>query len=282
MRLQHLSFSIILVVAVLNGCPTSAGLITSPLGPIPNVEKALLHHDPDLPARNGILLLCPGMNGDGSILATEKEWVEFARKNGLGLAAVTFRSSPALLYGNPARGYYFPEQGAGPALVSVIKEAYGNDPNILLYGFSGGAQFGSRFLDMYSERVLSWATYSASFWSSPRSCGPATSPGIVACGEFDAERYGPSFAYFQQGRRKDARWTWVSIGNIGHMRHKRFEDFVRAYFAAVLASKFDHAQWLDAQTKQPTSEDERLLNPALSAWLPTPEVADLWLKLHHP
>ncbi|MCX6936592.1 MAG: hypothetical protein NTU80_01645 [Verrucomicrobia bacterium] len=109
-----------------------------------------------------------------------------------------------------------------------------------------------------------------------------TSPGIVACGEFDAERYGPSFACFQQGRRKDARWTWVSIGNVGHIRHKRFEESVRAYFASMLDGKFDQAQWLDAETKQPTTEDERLLNPALSAWLPTPEVADLWLKLHHP
>jgi pimeloyl-ACP methyl ester carboxylesterase len=222
------------------------------------------------------------MNGDGRILAAEQGWLDFAKAQGLGLVGVSFSSPPALLYGNPAKGYYYPEQGSGEALNAGLKKIYSKDLKILLYGFSGGAQFGSRFAELYPERMIGWAAYSASFWKAPDSASPSTAPGIVACGEFDAERYGPSFAYFQQGRRKDARWTWVSIGNVGHMRHKRFEEFVRAYFAAVLEGKFDHAQWLDAETKQPTTEDERLLNPALSAWLPTPEVADLWLKLHHP
>jgi pimeloyl-ACP methyl ester carboxylesterase len=221
------------------------------------------------------------MNGDGKLLASETLWRDFAKTNGLGLIGVSFSSPPALLYG-PAKGYYYPEQGSGAALIAGLDQIYRKNIKILLFGFSGGAQFGSRFADLYPDRMLSWAAYSASFWQTPAFTSATASPAIVACGEFDAERYGPSFAYFQQGRRKDARWTWVSIGNVGHMRHKRFEEFVRSYFASVLAGKFEHAQWLDAETKQPTTEDERLLNPALSAWLPTPEVADLWLKLHHP
>jgi pimeloyl-ACP methyl ester carboxylesterase len=222
------------------------------------------------------------MNGNGAILAQDAAWRSFAKERGLGLVGVSFSSSPELLYGNPAKGYYYPEQGSGEALLRGLAEIYKGKPKILYYGFSAGAQFGSRFVELYPDRMLGWAAYSASFWRAPASAAPVTAPGIVACGEFDAERYGPSFAYFQQGRRKEARWTWVSVGKVGHVRHKRFEDFVRAYFAAVLDGKFDHAQWLDAETKQPTTEDERLLNPALSAWLPTPEVADIWLKLHQP
>jgi pimeloyl-ACP methyl ester carboxylesterase len=259
-----------------------AELVKTSLANSFEITKAEIYHESTLPPTNGLLVLCPGMNGDGRVLATEQPWLNYAKINGLGLVSISFSSPPALLYGNPAKGYYYPEQGSGDALIAGLKKIYGKDVKILLYGFSGGAQFGSRFAELYPERMLGWAAYSASFWKTPDSANPTTSPGIVACGEFDAERYGPSFAYFQQGRRKDARWTWVSIGNVGHMRHKRFEEFVRAYFAAVLNGKFDHAQWLDAETKQPTTEDERLLNPALSAWLPTPEVADLWLKLHHP
>jgi pimeloyl-ACP methyl ester carboxylesterase len=222
------------------------------------------------------------MNGDGKVMPGETPWRDFAKTHGLGLVGVTFSSPPPMLYGNPAKGYYYPDQGSGEALINGLHKIYGKNVKILLYGFSGGAQFGSRFAELYPEKMLGWAAYSASFWKAPGSAGPNSSPGIVACGEFDAERYGPSFAYFQQGRRKDARWTWVSIGNVGHMRHKRFEEFVRAYFASVLEGKFENAQWLDAETKQPTTEDDRLLNPSLSVWLPTPQITGLWLKLHHP
>jgi pimeloyl-ACP methyl ester carboxylesterase len=257
-------------------------LVTVALSTSPHITKAELHHEFTLPSANGVLVLLPGMNGDGRILASEKSWQDFAKTQGLGLVGVSFASPAGLLYGHPAKGYYYPEQGSGEALITGLNKIYGKDVKILLYGFSGGAQFGSRFTELYPERILGWAAFSASFWRAPVSAGPTTSPGIVACGEFDAERYGPSFAYFQQGRRKDARWTWVSIGNVSHMRHKRFEDFVRAYFAAVLEGSFEHAQWLDAETKLSTTEDDRLLNPALSAWLPTPEIAELWLRFHHP
>ena len=259
-----------------------AEVVTVKLPKTSYLDTAELSYETSLQPINGVLVLVPGMNGDGRVLAAEKPWLDFAETQGLGLVGVSFSSSPALLYGNPAQGYYYPEQGSGEALLTGLHKIYRKDVGILLYGFSGGAQFGSRFAELYPKRLLSWAAYSASFWSPPRSANQATSPGIIACGEFDAERYGPSFAYFQQGRRKSARWTWVSIGNVGHMRHKRFEEFVRAYFAAILDGKFDHAQWLDAETKHTTTEEDRLLNPALAVWLPTPEIADLWLKLHHP
>lgn len=263
-------------------CWLRGEVVTWRTEPPGGLSKTELHFETDFHAKQGVLILCPGLNGDGKILLDDRPWRIFAKDHGLGLVSISFASPPALLYGNPARGYYYPEQGSGEVLLRGLKEHYGRDLKILFYGFSAGAQFGSRFVELYPDRILSWAAYSASFWRPPMSANRSTAPGIVACGEFDAERYGPSFAYFQQGRRMDARWTWVSIGNVGHMRHKRFEEFVRAYFAAVLDGEFDHAQWLDAETKHPTSEDERILNPALSAWLPTPEVADLWLKLHHP
>ena len=264
-------------------CPLARGeLVTTRLPKVGGLSKAELCHESTLPAIHGVLVLCPGMNGDGRILVAEAPWVDFARAQGLGLAGVSFSSPPDLLYGHPAKGYYYAEQGSGEALIKGLRRLYGGDVKLLFYGFSGGAQFGSRFAEQNPGRMLGWAAYSASFWSEPLSASPASVPGIVACGEFDAERYGPSFAYFQQGRRKEARWTWVSLGRVGHLRHRGFEEFIRSYFAAVLAGDFKEAVWLDAETKQATTEDDRLLNPALSVWLPTPAIAALWLKLHHP
>jgi pimeloyl-ACP methyl ester carboxylesterase len=275
-------FRAFLVLLLLGSPLARAELVTTPLSKVNDLTKAELCHETTFAPNNGVLVLLPGMNGDGKVLVSENSWRDFAKTHGVGLVGVTFSSPPSLLYGNPAKGYYYPEQGSGAALLNGLSKIYGKDVKILLYGFSGGAQFGSRFAELYPEKMLGWAAYSASFWKAPSSAGPNSSPGVIACGEFDAQRYGPSFAYFQQGRRKDARWTWVSIGNVGHMRHKRFEEFIRAYFASVLDGKFDHAQWLDAETKLPTTEDDRLLNPALSVWLPTSAIADSWLKLHHP
>jgi pimeloyl-ACP methyl ester carboxylesterase len=246
------------------------------------MTKSELHCERDFPATKGVLILCPGMNGNGAILAQDLTWRTFAKESGLGLVGMSFSSPPELLYGDPAQGYYYPEQGAGEVLIRGLRELYGKDVKVFLYGFSGGAQFCARFADQHPERVVSWAAYAACFWADPVSASPTSPPGIVTCGEFDAGRYGPAFGYFQQGRRKESRWTWVSVGNIGHVRYKRLEDFIRAYFAAIMIGDFSAASWLDAETVQPTSEDERLLNPALSVWLPTPEIKDAWLKLHHP
>lgn len=250
--------------------------------PPQGMTKAELHSEHDLPATNGVLVLLPGMNGDGAKLAQDATWRAFAKKNGLGLVGVSFASSPELLYGEPARGYYYPEQGSGEVLLRGLQELYRIDVKLLLYGFSGGAQFSSRFADQNPERVVSWAAYAACFWDNPVSASPTSPPGIITCAEFDVGRYGPAFGYFQQGRRKDARWTWVSIGNIGHARSRRLEDFIRAYFSAVLTGDFSNATWYDAETMRPTTEDERLLTPTLSVWLPSREIADLWLNVNHP
>lgn len=259
-----------------------AELVTWHAEPPLGMTKSELHSERDLPATNGVLVLCPGMNGNGAVLAQDSVWKNFAKKQGLGLVGVSFSSPPELLYGDPARGYYYPEQGSGEILIRGLRELYGKDVKLFLYGFSGGAQFCARFTDQHPERVLGWAAYAACFWAAPVSATPYSPPGIVTCGEFDAARYGPAFGYFQQGRRKEARWSWVSVGGIGHVRFLRLEEFIRAYFAAVMVGDFSQASWLDAETMKPTSEDERLLAPALSVWLPTPAVADLWLELHHP
>lgn len=252
------------------------------LTPPAGVDRADIYFEASLTAKNGILVLCPGMNGDGKLAVSEPAWRKFALENGLGLVGLTFSSPASSLYARPGVGYYYPEQGSGASLLKGLETIYGRDLKIFLYGYSGGAQFGSRFVDQNSSIIAGWAAYSASFWSDPVSPGNQSAPGIVACGEFDADRYGPSFAYFQQGRRKDSRWTWVSLAGTGHVRHQRFEEFIRTYFSALLLRGMQDAVWFDAETKLPITEGERLLSPTLSVWLPSPAVAKDWHSLHHP
>ena len=91
-------------------------------------------------------MLAPGMNTDGALFLKEAPWMDFAKRNNLGVIALNYSSSEEDLYQN-RKGYYRPEQGSRQALLNEIKRVYGKDLPIVLYGFSGGAQFVSRFVD---------------------------------------------------------------------------------------------------------------------------------------
>lgn len=177
-----------------------------------------------------VLVLAPGMNADGSLFLKESAWTEFAEKNNLGIIALNYSSSEVDLYGNKV-GYYYPEQGSGQTLLDGIRSIYKKDLPILLYGFSGGAQFISRFVNWAPKRIIAWCAYSAQFWDYPHQGSEITDArGIVACGDLDAFRWKPSFDFYYQGRRDRLHWIWVNIADTGHNRYSEFEQFVRDFF----------------------------------------------------
>ena len=71
------------------------------------------------PSNNNIkavLVLAPGMNTDGAFFLKETPWMDFAKRNNLGVIALNYSSSEEDLYQN-RKGYYRPEQGSGQALL---------------------------------------------------------------------------------------------------------------------------------------------------------------------
>ena len=228
-----------------------------------------------------VLVLCPGMNSDGIHFLKEQPWLDFARENRLGLIAIHFRSDPESLYGPEREGYYWPEQGSGLVLLSAVEAEYGSDLPILIYGFSGGAQFTSRFVEWVPERIVAWAAYSAQFWDSPRP-SETNPPGIVACGELDGSRWFPSYSYFFKGRELGKPWTWVSIPETGHRRKGPFEQFVRRYFGTVLKASFeDRVHMADIDTRESESvTGVGELQPGLFSWLPDEALLKDWKSIH--
>lgn len=242
------------------------------------------HFLPVTGEERAVLVLCPGMNGDGAFFLEEEPWVSFAREHQLGLLAIHYRSAPEPMYTEERQGYYWPEQGSGPALLEAIETHYGKPLPIVIYGFSGGAQFASRLVEWAPERIITWAAYSAQFWDPPQAAG-TNPPGIVACGEHDGVRWFPSFAYFYQGRELGKPWTWVSIRETGHVRHREFEAFVREYFACILrsceSSAGDNFMYVDVGTEEASSESS-ILQPGLLAWLPDASLMAGWHGIHEP
>ncbi len=230
-----------------------------------------------------VLVLCPGMNQDGAFFLEESPWMDFARAHRLGVIALAFRSDPLDMYNEKRKGYYWPEQGSGQALLDAVGQTYGSDLPILVYGFSGGAQFASRFVEWAPQEVRAWAAYSAQFWDSPRRSA-VNPPGIVACGELDGSRWFASYAHFYQGRALGKPWAWVSLPETGHVRHGAFEAFVRDFFSAAAGGDRSAipAAYADIGTGERVPVLADSLQPELLAVLPARSLFPQWRGIHAP
>ena len=259
----------------------SAEVETILLRPARDMTRAEVHIWKGVPSPRAVLVLCPGANGNGEGLIRRPEWQEFARQHQIALAGLSFASESTDLSGRE-RGYYYASRGSGDLLVRALRQGYGRDLPLLLYGFSGGAHFTSRFVEWAPQRVLGWCAYSAAWWDEPRGnrSGP---PGIVACGDEDPGRYGPSLVYFKQGRAAGRPWLWVSLPRTGHVGSPRLDALVRDYFSTLLKVNFtSDGIWVDVYSKIVITANEAQAVPALSAWLPGEHLLKPWSDLHEP
>lgn len=233
-----------------------------------------------------VIVLAPGMNTDGAFFLKESPWMDFARRNNLGVIALNYSSSAEDLLEN-RKGYFYPEQGSGQALLDEIKRLYGKDLPIIIYGFSGGAQFVSRFVDWCPDRIIAWCAYSAQFWDYPKSGSKVTQArGIVACGDQDGMRWQPSFAFYYQGRKDKRPWIWVNISNTAHNRSAKFEKFVRQFFDEELAIwRGDKKPGEDVYSDISNSDNELLLlseQQELQCPFRSKELLESWKKIQAP
>jgi len=262
--------------------PPAKGVEMIHLAPSANMDRADLYYLPPAENPRAVLVLCPGCNGNGAGLVSSPVWQEFALRNHLGLVGLSFASPEKAIH--DGTGYYYASKGSGEKLLEGIRKIYGRDLPLLLYGFSGGAHFTSRFEEWAPSRVLGWCAYSAGWWDLPKPSG-VSPPGIVACGDQDS-RYGASMMYFKQGRAVGKPWLWVSLPKVGHQTSTAMEDFVRGYFAMILkrgsSSGLSHGMWVDVDTKKVMSESEAGASSSLSGRIPDPSLIDDWRKIHAP
>lgn len=275
-----MKLSLLLALALLSSaCADNVEILH--LTPATNMDRADLYYLPSSSTPKAVLVLCPGVNRSGEELISNPVWQEFARSNNLGIVGLSF-SSP-LNHIKDGNGYYYASKGSGGKLLEGIRKTYGRDLPLLLYGFSGGAQFTSRFEEYAPEHVLAWCAYSAEWWDIPHH-NQNNPPGLVACGESDAARYGATITYFKQGRAIGKPWAWISLPQTDHENSPPLDDFVRKYFFACLISgtNLSRGVWVDVDTKLLVSEKEAENQPSLSAWLPTQQLYDDWKTIHEP
>ncbi|HEY5813441.1 MAG TPA: hypothetical protein VIT23_12415 [Terrimicrobiaceae bacterium] len=253
-------------------------LATLEMEPGPNMTRAELHYVKPMLSPRAALVLIPGVNGNGRELILSPSWQEFAKEHRLALLGLSFASPMNAIH--DGSGYYYASKGSGDILLEGIRKIYGRDLSLILYGFSGGAHFASRFEEWMPKRVIAWCAYSAGWWDLP-SKNSVAPPGIVACGE-DDPRYGASIVYFKQGRAAGKPWLWISLPRTGHSSSFVLDSFVANYFSAVLSRHNEKTVWVDVDLEKVISPEEASKVPSQTAWLPSDSLFEAWSEIHEP
>jgi len=243
------------------------------------VEKASIHAYYGTSEPSIVLVLCPGVNGDGRGMIEKAIWQKFADTNKIGLVGISFASKGEDL--DKCHGYYYPQEGSGNLFFELIDEAYPNKPKVIYYGFSGGAQFAIRFTAWKPERVLAWSACSAGRCDPTPSRNQSNPPGILACGKED-ERHSTMLDYFKTGRILDKKWLWVSIPHLKHSPSPSFEDFLRLYFKTIIDGVSEEGVWININEKTLIASDQVSRFKQNSAWLPNEALFEEWIKIHSP
>jgi pimeloyl-ACP methyl ester carboxylesterase len=225
-----------------------------------------------------VLVLAASWNSRGDVLIVRPEWQEFATKNNLGLVGLSFASEKeALMDGT---GYYYASRGSGKLLLEGIERIYGEPLPILIYGFSGGAQFTTRLVEWAPERVLGWCACGAGWYDKPTS-NPATPPGIVSSGDEDLA-YGPAIGYFMQGRKVGKPWLWLPLARTDHAIVPQLDEFVRKYFSVILDTNPKKGAYVDIHLRTLNNDDARAVSPKRTGFLPDESLFEPWIAAQQP
>lgn len=224
----------------------------------------------------GVLVLSPGMNGNGSQLLADNNWTEFARRHNFLMVGLSFASSLEDL--KNGKGYYYADKGSGRVLLNGLSDAKVVRLPMFMYGFSGGAHFTSRFVLWNPEKIGAWCACSAAWWKLPLHV-KGLPPGIVACGERDF-RIDPSREFFECGRNVGAEWLWIGLHNVVHSSPAVLENFFRRYVTSILRTgKASCSVWINIYTGQEENDEFVKRFPCAVGWLPDRILLDAWLKL---
>ena len=242
--------------------------------PPPSVTRSDIYSVPTVDSPRAVVVLCPGMNGNGGNWIREPAWQVFARQHQLGLVGLSFESDPV----DRSHGYHYASLGSGQVLLDGIRRIYGRDLPLLLFGFPR-RRIHMPLRRLAAGQVLAWCAYSPGE-GDDQSAHSDAPPGLIACGEDDSN-YGWALFYFKKGRALGKPWLWLSIADTGHKRSAVMEDFVRDYFAAVLSPSKKPA-WVDIDEKCQVSTSEAAQTPSESGELPDGGLTKPWSQIHDP
>jgi hypothetical protein len=204
-----------------------------------------------------IIVLVPGLRGDGRGMATDPAWQALAQKYRLALVGCDLVGPGS---------YYEAPNGTGDALLEALKK-FGEQSNhpevatapILLYGESAGGQFNYDFVLWKPERVLAFVVNKGGYYNSGSPDNAVCSvPGLFFLGLTDTDlRINAITSIWTEGRKRGALWALAPQPNSGH-EFSRTAAVARTFFDSVLPNRLpdDLAASGDAPPMKPMEESQ--------------------------
>ncbi len=143
-----------------------------------------------------VLVLFGGRNSSGKGMAAGGlGWGKWADENNAFLVSPDFKND----------NYWEPEEWSGKALFNALQKIK-KDYNIctdklLFYGFSAGSQCSNLFPAWRPQLARAWVSHACGVFHEP-TAGMRSVPGLVTCGDADAQRYVISRNFVEKYRKK--------------------------------------------------------------------------------
>lgn len=237
------------------------------LKPVDGMTRAELKYVPDsLAGCRGVLVLCPGWNGDGGRMLRDAAWREFARKHKLAFVGLSFASEKDH---DGDAGYHHVDKGSGQLLLDAIERIVPGKLPVVLFGFSRGGQFVHGMASRYPGRVRVWATTGMGPVAELPPGALGKPPGLLVSG-MDDPNAGTAREAFFSGIR--AKWPvcWLGVPRSGHVIEPRATEWVREFFNAVLSAPPGSAGvWREVT-------DHGLEGFLVQAWFPSEKLHRAW------
>lgn len=245
-----------------------------------------------------ILVLLPGINGEGRGLLNSRQWLTFAEETDGAMVACTLKNKNGKGVGK--HNHYAAAQcGSGAALESAIEQfdkqgryALKSLP-VLIYGYSGGGQFAYGFSCHNPKRMIGFAAIKGGYYFPEPIGGTYDVPGLVVSGKRDLDRRRRGIgSLFELHRAKQAPWCWLE--DTGGHGAGESSGFVIEYFRELLKLRFkDDGRTLLAIPKGAGVTvdlvNKKILSKGLNfkdkgsevrnGWLPSENIFKAWAKI---
>jgi hypothetical protein len=241
----------------------------------------------DLHQVRAIIVLVPGMNGDGRSMANDPEWMGLAQRNGCALIGCSIKGIQGAVYHQVV-------QWSGDLFLRGIGElaTKSNHPELKnvplgFWGHSAGGQWNYNFACWKPERTFAFIVNKGAYYQGTASQVVRRIPSLwIAGGKDTDERIGNITSLYAENRRKGAAWGLLIEPATDHAVGRSKEIGV-AFLEEALALRVDAegrlhpveggTGWLgNLQTGQISKNTTQDSGPVNQAWLPGEKTAELW------
>jgi hypothetical protein len=242
----------------------------------------------------GVIVIVPGLDGDGRGMISSPTWQSLAKKYRLALVSCFLQG------GN----YYEAERGTGDALLEALKNfaEKSSHPEIaqaplLLYGESAGGQFNYDFVLWKPERTMAFVVNKGGYYVGGEADSHVRAvPGLFFLGLKDSDlRIDAIKSRWSEGRKAGALWALAPQPNSGH-EFSRTAAVAQVFFEGVLKNRLPDETLADSEgpAMKPMDEGHGWLGDLTShevhdgstdtepnradSWFPDQDSANAWKK----